>query len=67
MVKRKPEAFTTEEQVKAIQNKEWLTLKEAALFLNLSQLTLRRWVLAGKVKSKKVGKKHAFRRVQLMK
>ena len=50
MVKRRPEAFVTEEQVKAIQAKEWLTLVEAALLLNVSTLTLRRWTLAGKVK-----------------
>jgi excisionase family DNA binding protein len=67
MVKRKPEAFITEAQVKAVQAKEWLTLKEAALLLNVSPLTLRRWTLAGKVRSKKVGKKHAFRRSDLMK
>ena len=67
MVKREPEAFITEGQVKAIQAKEWLTLKEAALSLNVSPLTLRRWTLTGKVTSKKVGKKHAFRRVELMK
>src|SRR5580658_1722813 len=30
MVKREPQAYVTEEQVKAIQAKEWLTLKEAA-------------------------------------
>ena len=53
-VKRKPDAYITEEQVKAIQAKEWLTLVEAALLLNVSPLTLRRWTLAGKVKSKKV-------------
>jgi excisionase family DNA binding protein len=67
MVKRKPQAFVTVEQVKAIQAKEWLTLKEAALLLNVSPLTLRRWVLTGKVKSKKVGRKHAFRRPDLIK
>ena len=40
-VKSKPEAFVTEGQVKAIQAKEWLTLKEAALLLNVSpQLAL---------------------------
>jgi excisionase family DNA binding protein len=65
--RRKPEAFITEEQVKVIQAKEWLTLVEAALLLNVSQLTLRRWTLSGKVKSKKMGKKHAFRRPDLMK
>jgi excisionase family DNA binding protein len=57
MVKRKPHAFVIEGQVKAIQAKEWLTLVEAALLLNVSPLTLRRWTLAGKVKSKKVGRK----------
>jgi len=67
MVKREPGAFITEGQVRAIQAKEWLTLKEAALLLNVSPLTLRRWTLVGKVKSEKVGKKHAFRRVELMK
>ena len=67
MVMQEPKAFITEGEIKAVQAKEWLTLKEAALLLNVSPLTLRRWVLAGKVKSKKVGKKHAFRRVDLTK
>jgi excisionase family DNA binding protein len=62
VVKRKPETFITEEQVKVIQAKEWLTLVEAALLLNVSPLTLRRWTLAGKVKSQKVGRKHLFRK-----
>jgi excisionase family DNA binding protein len=66
-VKRKPGAYITEEEVRVIQAKEWLTLKEAALQLNVSPLTLRRWVLAGKVKSRKVGRKHAFRKGELMK
>jgi len=65
MVKREGKAFVTEEQVKVIQAKEWLTLKDAAMLLNISPLTLRRWVLAGKVTSKKVGKKHAFARAAL--
>jgi excisionase family DNA binding protein len=60
MVKRKPEAFITEEQVRVIQAKEWLSLKEEALLLNVSPLTLRRWVLAGKLKSEKVGRKNMF-------
>jgi len=62
MLKREPEAFITEGQVRAIQVKELLTLKEAALLLNVSPLTLRRWTLAGKVKSQKVGRKHMFRK-----
>jgi len=64
-VKRRPGAFVTEVQVRVIQAKEWLTLKEAALLLNVSPLTLRRWVLAGKVKSEKVGRKHMFIRKSL--
>jgi excisionase family DNA binding protein len=67
MVKRKPAAFITEEQVKVVQAKEWLTLKEAALLLNVSPLTVRRWTLDGRVKSEKVGRNHLFKRVELMK
>jgi len=62
-VKRKPNAYITE-QVRVIQAKEWLTLREAALLLNVSPLTLRRWTLAGKVKSEKVGRKHLFDSIQ---
>src|SRR5258708_15832818 len=65
-VKRRPQAYITEE-VRVIQAKEWLTLKEAAFLLNVSPLTLRRWTLAGKIESRKVGKKHAFRSLELKK
>lgn len=64
-IKRRPKAFVTEEEIKTIQAKEYLTLKEAALLLNVSPLTLRRWVFAGKVISRKVGKKHVFERKQI--
>lgn len=64
-IKRKPKAFVTEEEIKVIQAKEFLTLKEAALLLNVSPLTLRRWVLDGKVRSEKVGKKHSFEKQSL--
>jgi excisionase family DNA binding protein len=66
-VKQKPEVYITEDQVRAIQAKEWLSLKEAALLLNVSPLTLRRWVLAGKMKSRKAGKKHMFRKADMRK
>lgn len=58
--RRKPSGFVTEEQVKVVQAKEWLTLKETALLLNVSPLTVRRWVLSGKLKSHKAGRKHLF-------
>ena len=59
-VKRRPQAYITEEQVKAIQAKEWLTLKEAALLWNVSPLTLRRWVLAGEDEVEEGGKEACF-------
>lgn len=61
-IKRRPFAFKTEEEIKVIQSKDNLTLKEAALLLNISPLTLRRWIFAGKVDSTKVGKKHLLLR-----
>jgi hypothetical protein len=64
-VKREPEAFITEGQIKAIQAKEWLTLVEAALLLNVSPLTLRRWTLAGRVISQKMGRKHMYKKADL--
>jgi excisionase family DNA binding protein len=65
-VKRQPKAYITEDQVRIIQAKEWLTLKEAVILLNVSPLTLRRWVLAGKMKSEKMGRKHLFERKLLI-
>src|SRR5881394_3018916 len=56
-IKRSPTAFIAEEQIKAIQAKEYLTLKEGAISLNISALTLRRWTLTGKVISQKIGRK----------
>ncbi len=64
-IKRRPSAFKTEEGIKAIQSKDNLTLKEAAVLLNISPLTLRRWILASKIKSNKIGKKHLLLRSEL--
>jgi excisionase family DNA binding protein len=65
-INRSPKTFIAEGQIKAIQAKEYLTLKEGAIFLNISALTLRRWTLAGKVISQKIGRKHLFRRQDLI-
>jgi excisionase family DNA binding protein len=65
-IQRKPEQFISEEQVRAIQAKEFLDLKEAALLLNISPLTLRRWVLSSKITSAKLGRKHLFKRKCLL-
>src|SRR5215217_3318828 len=58
VIKRKPKTLLTEEEIRVIQVKEYLTLKDAALLMNITSLTLRRWIFAGKVNSRKVGKKH---------
>ena len=61
-IKRSQNALITEDEIKAIQAKENLTLSEAAFVLNISSLTLRRWILSGKMNSFKVGKKHSIRK-----
>lgn len=64
-IKRRPFAYIKKEDLVTIQSKENLTLKEAAILLNISSLTLRRWILSGKIKSKKVGKKHLLAKSDL--
>ena len=59
-IKRQPKAFITENELRVIQAKQYLTLKEAAVLLNVSPLTLRRWALDGKMNASKVGKKWMF-------
>jgi excisionase family DNA binding protein len=64
-IKQKPKSYITENDTKLINAKTILTLKEAAILLNISELTMRRWVLSGKVTSQKVGKKHLILRASL--
>jgi excisionase family DNA binding protein len=64
-IKQKPKAYITENDIKLINAKAILTLKEAAILLNISELTMRRWVLSGKVMSQKAGKKHLILRTSL--
>jgi hypothetical protein len=44
-IRRRPKNFTTEEEIKVIQAKQYLTLNEKTILLNISPLTLRRWTL----------------------
>ena len=64
-IQRRPKAFISLDELTVIQNKENLTLKEAALLLNITPLTLRRWVFAGKINSTKIGKKWKFKKSSL--
>lgn len=51
-----PKGYLTEEQIRGINEKQYLTLKEAALLLNISALTLRKWTLGGKMRGNKKNK-----------
>ena len=62
VIKKSPKAFVTEEQIRVINTKQYLTLKESALLLNISPLTLRRWTLGGKMKASKIGKKWVYKK-----
>lgn len=64
--KRKSDGLKSIEGVREVQNKELLTLNEAAYILNISPLTLRRWVLTGKIRSYKIGKRHVFSRQKII-
>ena len=64
-IRRQPKAFITEAEIRVIQTKQYLTLKEAAVLLNVSPLTLRRWTLDGKMQASKVGKKWMFEKINL--
>ena len=50
-------AATIEQTHDVINPKQYFTLKEAALLINISPLTLKRWTLCGKMPAFKIGKK----------
>ena len=58
-------AATIEQTHTVINSKQYLTLKEAALLINISPLTLRRWTLAGKMPANKIGKKWLYKRKEI--
>ena len=55
-----------EDEHKIINAKQYLTLLEAALLLNVSPLTLRRWTLAKQIAASKSGKKWIFDKSLIM-
>lgn len=55
-----------EDEFKIINAKQYLTLIEAALLLNVSPLTLRRWTLAKQITGSKFGKKWIFDKTLIM-
>ena len=59
-------AAIVEEEHKLINAKQYLTLKEAALLLNVTPLTLRRWALAKEIPGFKALKKWIFDKSLIM-
>ena len=53
-IKQTPKAVITEDQIKVINNNQYLTLREAAFMLNISPLTIPRWTLCGKIRASKI-------------
>ena len=64
-IKKTPKNFVTEEEIRIINAKVLLTLNEAALLLNISPLTLRRWTLCKKIPATKFGKKWVYKRMDI--
>ena len=56
---------TIEQTHDVIDSKQYLILKEAALLINISPLTLRRWTLAGKTPASRIGKKWVYKRKEI--
>jgi excisionase family DNA binding protein len=48
-----------------LQNKELLTINETCLLLNITHVTLRRWIKDNIITSSRIGKKHLIRRSHL--
>jgi excisionase family DNA binding protein len=63
--KRSSDGFKPIDDIQAVQLRDILDLQQAATYLNISPLTLRRWVLSGKITSHKIGKKHMFLKSKL--
>jgi excisionase family DNA binding protein len=49
----------------SIENKELLTINETCLLLNITHVTLRRWIKDNIITSSRIGKKHLIKRSHL--
>jgi excisionase family DNA binding protein len=48
-----------------LSKKELLTINEASQLLNITSVTLRRWINGGLIKTKRIGKKHIIKRAEI--
>lgn len=56
---------TNEHNWDRLHSKQLLTLNETAVLLNVSPLTIRRWLKSGVISSSRLGKKHLFNRITI--
>lgn len=48
-----------------LNTKELLSINEASLLLNITSVTLRRWIKDGVIKTSRIGKKHIIKRSEI--
>jgi excisionase family DNA binding protein len=48
-----------------LAGKELLTITEASALLNITHVTLRRWIKEKRIQSSRIGKKHLIKRIHL--
>jgi excisionase family DNA binding protein len=48
-----------------LKDKELLTIKETCILLNITHVTLRRWIKSKRVISSRLGKKHLINRIHI--
>ena len=48
-----------------LSTKELLTITEASAYLNITHVTLRRWINEGRILSSRIGKKHIIKRASI--
>ena len=48
-----------------LSTKELLTITEASAYLNITHVTLRRWIKEGRITSSRIGKKYLIRRTSI--
>lgn len=48
-----------------LDNKPYLTINESSALLNVSPVTLRRWIKEGMIQTQRIGKKHIIKRTDI--
>ncbi len=62
IVKQEPKTIITYQELK---DKELLTINETCILLNITHVTLRRWIKSKRIISSRLGKKHLINRIHI--